>query len=212
MKNINIRSLTLSALSLGLLLVLAGCGTGPDLTPMPGASIQSIQKYGRLSVLAVSPKTENITDATRQSLNEHCQHFADFLALELLKTKVFHEVARVEKPLPGTLSITCEVTGYKTGSADLRLLIGGGLLGYLAASGFAATVELRDTDTGQKIGEIQVDKNSSFLGGAYASSQTAVSFMQQTAFKLADQICRARTGAGPDLFPNLTYNYHNSRR
>ncbi|MFA5266215.1 MAG: DUF4410 domain-containing protein, partial [Opitutaceae bacterium] len=162
--NINIRSLTLSALSLGLSLVFAGCGTVSGLTSSPGASIQSIQKYGRISVLAVSTKTENIPDETRQSLQERGQVFADLLALKLLETKVFHEVTRVEKPRAGTLSISCEITRYTVGSSDLRFFVGLGA----GSSYFDATVELRDTDTGQKIAEFQVDRNSWFLGGAYA--------------------------------------------
>jgi hypothetical protein len=179
-------------------LFLAGCGTTGPLKATPTASLQSIQKYAQVSVLDFSDKTpqkgkpdDPASAQHDQQMIEHGRHFSDLIALELSKTQVFEKVNRVDKPQPGTLVVSGDITRCSEGNAALRLWIGLGA----GSSYFDAIVRASDADTGQPIGEIEVDKNSWGGGGALAAGQTVQSFMEGAAKKVAAQLSKARAGA-----------------
>ena len=124
-------------------------------------------------------------------MREHGRHFSDLIALELTKTQAFEKVNRVDKPQPGTLVVSGDITRCSEGNASLRLWIGLGA----GNSYFDATVRASDADTGQPIGEMVVDKNSWAGGGGLAAGQTVKSFMEAAAKQVAAQLSQAKTGA-----------------
>lgn len=179
--------------------ILAGCGTTSKVKTTQAGGLQTIQKYSQVSVVDFSDKTpkkgtpeDPSTVQIGERMREHGRHFSDLIALELTKTKAFDKVNRVDKAEPGALVVGGDITRCVEGSSSMRFWIGMGA----GSSYFDALVLLSDADTGQQLGQIVVDKNSWALGGGIASGQTVQSFMQGAAVKIADQVSKAKTGAG----------------
>ena len=166
----------------------AGCGTTSKLKATQGCNLQSLQKYRQVSVLDFADKTSGKEPGNK--MREHGQHFADLIAVELIKTKAFDKVDRVESPQPGSLAISGDITRCTEGSSSLRYWIGLGA----GSSYFDATLRYCDADSGQQIGEIIVDKNSWALGGGLAAEQTVQKFMEGAAKKAAAQLAEAQKG------------------
>ncbi len=57
---------------------------------------------------------------------------------------------------------------------------------------FDAVVEMYDSETNQKLGEIIVDKNSWALGGFLAAGQSVESFMNGAAKKVAEEMQKSK--------------------
>ena len=167
---------------------LTGCGTTSNLKPVAGADIRNLHKYDQVSVTDFGIKLTKKADANPELLQAQGKHFADLIAIELENAKAFEKVSRTNTPLPGSLVVSGDITRLTEGSASLRLWVGMGA----GSSYFDATVNFADGDTGQKLGEILVDKNSWGLGGALASAQTVEVFMQQAAKKVAGQVAQAK--------------------
>ena len=126
-----------------------------------------------------------------EQLQERGRHFADLIALELESTKAFEKVTRGTAPQPGSLSVSGDTTRCAEGSSSLRFWVGMGA----GSSYFDATVQFADADTGEKLGEMLVDKNSWALGGGMAAGQTVQSFMQEAAKKIAAQVAKSKADA-----------------
>jgi hypothetical protein len=176
---------------LTLSVLLAGCGTTSNLKPVTGANIRIIQKYSRASVLDFGDKANAKTETASQKVQEPGRHFADLIALALENSKAFEKVTRGTAPQPGSLSVSGDITRCVEGSSSLRFWIGMGA----GSSYFDATVQFADADTGEKLGEILVDKNSWALGGGIAAGQTIQSFMEAAAKKIAAQVAKAKADA-----------------
>lgn len=179
-------------------LTLAGCGTITPLKPTQASSLQTMQQYRQVSVVDFGDKTarkgkpdDPATAQLNEKMREHGRHFSDLIALELTKTQAFEKVNRVDKPQPGTLVVSGDITRCSEGNAALRLWIGLGA----GSSYFDATVRASDADTGQPIAEMVVDKNSWAGGGGLAAGQTVKSFMESAAKQVAAQLSQAKTGA-----------------
>jgi len=169
--------------------MLVGCGTTSKLKTPERNSLQNIQKYREVSVLAFADKTNG--KESGEKMREQGEHFADLIAVELGKTKAFDKVNRVEAAQPGSLVISGDITRCVGGSSSLRFWVGMGA----GSSYFDAILRCSDADSGQQIGEIVVDKNSWPLGGGLASGQTVQSFMEGAAKKTAAQLSQAKNGA-----------------
>jgi hypothetical protein len=168
--------------------MLAGCGTTSNLKTTQGSSIQNIQKYRQVSVLAFADKTTG--KESGEKVREQGEHFADLIAVELGRTKAFDKVDRVEAAQPGSLVISGDITRCVEGSSSLRFWVGMGA----GSSYFDAILRCKDADSGQQIGEIVVDKNSWALGGGLAAGQTVQGFMEGAAKKAAAQLAEAKNG------------------
>jgi hypothetical protein len=172
-----------------LAIMLVGCGTTSKLKTSQSSSLQNIQKYREVSVLAFADKTNG--KESGEKMREHGEHFADLIAVELGKTKAFDKVDRVETAQAGSLVISGDITRCVEGSSAARFWVGMGA----GSSYFDAILRCRDADSGQQIGEIVVDKNSWALGGGLAAGQTVQSFMEGAAKKAAAQLAEAKNGA-----------------
>lgn len=179
-------------------LLLSGCGTTSSFKPMQAANIQSIQKYTQVSVQDFANQTAGNAkeaDAAKQQqvaekIKAHGRHFADLIALELGKTKAFEKVDRGEKPAAGTLVVSGNITRCVEGNPSLRFWIGMGA----GSSYFDALVLVSDADTGQQLGQFEVDKNSWALGGGLAADQTVQKFMEAAAKHVAAELSKAKFG------------------
>jgi hypothetical protein len=177
----------ISDLSIGLVaVILIGCGTTSSLKAARGNNVPSLQKYNQVSVLDFADKTKN--DEPRDKMREYGRHFADLVAVELLKTNAFGKVDRVESPQPGSLALAGDITRCTEGSSALRYWVGMGA----GSSYLDATLRFSDADSSEPIGEIVVDKNSWALGGGLAAGQTVQKFMEGAAKKVANQLAEAK--------------------
>lgn len=122
--------------------------------------------------------------------------FTGYLKAELDKLNVFDNVSvGTEAGVgEGTLLIDGEITRFARGNAAAKFLIGFGA----GSTYFDATVTVRDGATGQKLGEIFVDKNSWALGGAISAAQSVEHFMRGGAEKTAKELYAAKHGEEPN--------------
>lgn len=174
-----------------LAIMLAGCGTISGFKPTQGNNLESLQKYNQVSVLDFADKTKD--KSSGENIRELGQHFADLIALDLKQTGAFAEVNRVESPRVDSLTVSGDITKCVKGNASLRLWVGMGA----GSSYFDAIVHCSDADTGQQLGEIDVNKNSWVLGGGIAAGQTVETFMEGAAKKVADELSKAKGGVVP---------------
>jgi len=194
MRKLSTKSQTRLLAVIGILTLsafLVGCGTTSNLKPVAGANLRALQKYSQASVLDFCVKADTKTDTKSEQLQERGRHFADLIALELESTKAFEKVTRGTAPQPGSLSVSGDITRYAEGSSSLRFWVGMGA----GSSYFDATVRFADADTGEKLGELLVDKNSWGGGGGIAAGQTVQSFMQEAAKKIAAQVAKSKADA-----------------
>lgn len=75
----------------------------------------------------------------------------------------------------------------------MRMIVGFGA----GSSYFDANVEMKDKDTAEVLGVVEVDKNSNPLGGTIAMTQTVDNFMSGAAEKIAKELKTAKMG--PEL-------------
>lgn len=120
--------------------------------------------------------------------------FGEYLQAELRKLNVFESVGRGDAAAEGALFIEGEITRFERGNAAAKFLIGMGA----GSTYFDAIVEIKDGATGEKLGQIIVDKNSWVLGGAISASQNVEGFMRGGAEKAAKELYIARFGKEPE--------------
>ncbi|WP_020396657.1 DUF4410 domain-containing protein [Thiolinea disciformis] len=113
--------------------------------------------------------------------------FAKRIASKVAQTKAFESVSR-EQASGKALVISGKIREYKEGNVALRALIGFGA----GSSYFDADVAFSDNETGKKIGDIKVDKNSWALGGVIAATQDVASHMDSAASSIANQLKKAK--------------------
>jgi len=115
--------------------------------------------------------------------------FSDKIALSIANTGAFQNVERSMTEGKSIL-IDGDITRYEEGNPTMRLLIGFGA----GSSYFDAIVNLKDAQTGEKIGDIVVDKNSWALGGGIAAAQDVNAHMQSAAETIAENLANAKQG------------------
>ena len=120
--------------------------------------------------------------------------FADEIAAAIKKKLSFETIYR-EQVNKKALLISGEITRYVKGNGTLRFLVGFGA----GSSYFDATVRLKDNETGEILGGIDVDKNSWALGGGLAATQTVESFMTGSAETISKRLVDATYGRKVEL-------------
>ena len=180
-------------------LTLAACGSTSKLNRT--ASTLSLADYSTVYVADFNDKTPStIKDAAklaayRDSVKAAGVTFADMIGTNVEKIVTPPSVLRAA-PADGAksstdkvLRIEGEITTFQRGNALAKML-----LPFAGSTKFNATVRFIDQSTGEKIGEIVVDKNSSPLGGGIAAIQTTNKFMSGAAEKVGEQLAIARNG------------------
>jgi len=166
-----------------LVMMLAACGSTSGIKGSDGTSLDlNLSDYESVVVL-------DFTDATKKSnLPDFAgRNFADRIAAGIREKQVFKNVSR--SPIDEkSVIVSGEITKYNEGSSALRLLVGFGA----GSSHFDANVNLTDSQTSEKLGEIVVDKKSWALGGIMASTQTVDGFMNGAAKKIASELADAK--------------------
>ncbi len=194
-------SRSIGALALGLfVLALAACGSTSKLNRTAGTTF-SLADYNTIYVADFTDKTPSkIKDEAklatyRESVKSAGVTFADMIGTNVEKIRTPPSVLRAA-PAEGTessagkvLRIEGEITTFERGNALAKML-----LPFAGSTKFNATVRFIDQATGEKIGEIVVDKNSSPLGGGIAATQTTNKFMSGAAEKVGEQLAIARNG------------------
>lgn len=177
--------------------VLTGCGTTSDIRKQGSAGATAavtgeavaaksaavdFAKYDTVVVLDFDNKVMPANETMGKS-------FSDKIALSIANTGAFQNVERSMTEGKAIL-IDGDITRYEEGNPTMRLLIGFGA----GSSYFDALVNLKDAETGEKIGDIMVDKNSWALGGGIAASQDVNAHMQSAAETIAENLANAKQG------------------
>lgn len=187
--------------------MLGGCGTTSTLQPADAASgdridLSSYQHavisdFSDAATAAKKFKKDEKGEAQKAAYQADVQAagvtFSEYLQAELIKLKVFESVQRGDEAGEGSLLIGGDITRFERGNAAAKFLIGLGA----GSTYFDATVNVSDGLSGEKLGEIIVDKNSWVLGGAISASQNVESFMRGGAEKAAKELYIARFGEEP---------------
>lgn len=185
----------------------SGCGTTSTLQPVDSAGSERIDlssyQHAVLSDLSDAATSGKKFKSDRSGEQKKAEFqadvraagvtFAEYLQAELVKLNVFESVSRGDEAGEGALLIGGEITRFERGNAAAKLLIGLGA----GSTYFDATLRVHDGATGEKLGEITVDKNSWVLGGAISASQSVESFMRGGAEKAAKELYIARFGEEP---------------
>ncbi len=161
--------------------MFTSCGSVSGLNT---AAATGFSRPGGYEKVLVKDFTTSISDFKVQSKVEVARKsLPDAIASELSKKGGFSRVSRVGKPDSTTLVIGGTIDQYDDGNAALRLMIG-----FAAGnSNLDATVSYTDGTTGKTLGTLKADKNSWALGGALAAAQTADSFIDPIAKKIASE-------------------------
>ena len=167
--------------ALPVALVLSSCGSvsGVDIT---GA--QATSRSGGYDRVIVKDFSHSTTDyKVRSKVEMATKSLPDAIASELSKQGGFSKVSRSGKPDASTLVIGGNIDQYDDGNAAMRLMIG-----FAAGnSNLDATVNYLDGANGKSLGTVKADKNSWALGGGLAAAQTADSFIDPIAKKIASE-------------------------
>lgn len=108
--------------------------------------------------------------------------FADIIASSIKSTKLFDKVERNTDSTDTAIVIEGKITKYNEGNVVTRTLIG-----FAGRSYFDAEVNIRDNETNQLLGNIDVNKRSWALGGIIAGTQDVNSHMNAAASKIANE-------------------------
>ncbi len=173
---------------------LAGCGTISGLKSPDGKSPVNLSAYNQVLVhdfvdKATEKETKNPQEKA-QDLKRVTHEFPDLIASETRKTGAFQQVTREGAADATSLVIDGEITRYERGSAAARLWVGMGA----GSSYLDALIQFREGGTGNLLATMDVNKNSWGGGGALAAGQTADSFMEEAAKKVAEELQKAKKG------------------
>jgi predicted outer membrane repeat protein len=177
-----------------ILSLLTACGTTSNMKQAKGAP-SSLSDYSVVYVADFTNKTDSkIRDAGKleiyqQMVNAAGIEFANMIGTNIEKTKSAPAVLRAAPTGSDAkvLRVEGEITLFKRGNAFAKMM-----LPFAGSTKFNANVRFVDHLTGELVGEILVDKNSSPLGGGIAATQTTNSFMKGAADKIAEQLEIAR--------------------
>lgn len=167
-----------------MLCLVSGCGSTSNLVDVDGQPAV-FKEYPRVVVMTLTPVPED--PVKKPEVTEGCGLFTTKLVEALKVSHVAPEIAQDDRNIGGSLVLSGCVTRYEKGDAAARLLWGFGA----GSSYLDATLLFKDGDTGQELGRMVVDRNSWGLGGIIASTQTAESFAEDAAKKVAAELQRA---------------------
>lgn len=161
------------------LLFLTGCGPTTGLVKDGKETVTAnLSHYNTIVIEDFSDGTE------KKNLPEFVgKNFSDRISSSIRGKGISKTVSRTALP-ERSLIVTGYITRYEEGNPTLKLLIGMGA----GSTYFDAKVILKDSSSGEVIGEIIADRNSWGLGGAIAASQTVEQFMNETAEKVAVEL------------------------
>ncbi len=165
-------------------LALAGCGSTSNLTG-PDGKPAVFRPYQRVVVMTVTPTPED--PVKKAAVAEGCTYFTTSLVEALRARQIAAEVSQDSGNVAGALVVSGAMTRFEKGDAGARLLWGFGA----GSSYLDAALVFKDGDSGQEVGHLSVNRNSWALGGIIASSQTAESFAEDAARKIAGEVARA---------------------
>jgi hypothetical protein len=162
---------------------LVGCGTISGLQSADGKGPVNLSPYTKVVVRDFADRATDKEKANRedkqQDMKRVTREFADLVASETRKTGVFQQVSREGDADASTLLIGGDITEYERGSAAARLWVDMGA----GSSYLDALLEFRQGNTGALVGTLKVNKNS---------WQTADSFMEEAAKKVAEELKKAK--------------------
>lgn len=135
-----------------IIVYISGCGSVSGIIPTKPHTLPELSAYDKIIVM-------DFNDSTKYKEPEKVKiagrTFADLIALQIKNTKLFSEVSR--EKIPGkAIIVGGTITRYEEGSTAGRLLVGFGA----GSSYFDAAVVFKDTETGEEIATLKVDKNS----------------------------------------------------
>ncbi|MEM7220754.1 MAG: DUF4410 domain-containing protein [Pseudomonadota bacterium] len=167
-------------------LALTACGSTGPIKPAEGeegAQSLDFSSYDQVIVRAFADGTK------KQNMPETAGRlFADIIAAEVRSTGEFESV-QVDDGEGRAIVIGGDVTRYARGNGAMKFLVGLGA----GSTHFEAEVTFVDSETGETLGNLSVDKNSWALGGAIAASQSVEDFMTAAARKIAKEMSQAAT-------------------
>jgi len=165
---------------------LSACGSTSGLKSMVGQSKPVLTSYDAVLVKTFVDGTED------QKLPPTAgAQFAKRIATAIRDSGRFDVVSRYAADTAGktTLSIEGSIDRYEEGDEVLRYAMG--ILGKGKAY-LDATVNIVDEASGEQLGVIEVDKNTSPLGGLVAAYQTTDVFMKGAGEKIAEELSEAK--------------------
>lgn len=167
--------------------LLTACGTTSGLksadAAKDGKPAKAVSLAGYDNIIVMNFK-DNATSAPRKGGEE----FAKRVASEIAATKAFSSVTREKRPGVKAIVVNGDVTRYQEGNAALRLMIGFGA----GSSYFDSTVNFTDNQSGKKLADLSVDKNSWVGGGLMAATQDVTSHMNSAAQAIAAELKKAK--------------------
>lgn len=177
--------------------LLAACGTTSALKPAPNAVVGvDLTKYSTLLVTdfadeASAKAKPEIQALVRSKVQAAQKTFPDLIAASVEAAGGFSVVSRgadLAQPSPSVLVMRGAITEWDDGNAALKMLVGFGAGG----ANFNARIELVDGGSNEVLGSWVVDKNSWALGGVYAATQTAESFMPGAAKSIGEELSKRK--------------------
>lgn len=177
--------------------MLAACGTTSSLKPAENQlTAIDLTHYQELLVVdfadeASSKAKPEIQALVRSKVESAQKTFPELIATSVRSAGGFTDVthgAALARPDPAMLVMRGAITEWDDGNAALKMLVGFGAGG----ANFNARVELIDGGTGELLGSWIVDKNSWALGGVYAATQTAESFMPGAAKSIGEELSKRK--------------------
>lgn len=170
-------------------LTLSACGSVSRLEHSGGHDFRAyrtivIGTLGNKPAIAI-PDDKRLAYDTQVGIAS--SRFAMYLERELRAYRMDVDVVRGE-PRPGALFVEGDITRYANGNAALRLFFGFGA----GSSYFDAFVRFRDTDSGDVVGTVLVDKNSWPIASGVAAFQTGDAEVLGAAKRVAEEIAFQR--------------------
>jgi hypothetical protein len=169
-------------------LVLSACGSTSKLRSAHESNnhLPDFSQYHRVIV-------NDFTDGSSKSCDDpnvisEGKRFADIIASSIKAKNLFNQVERNVESKDNALLIDGKITKYHEGNPVMRTLVGFGV----GSSKFEAKVNIRDNETKQHLGSIDVNKMSWALGGVIAGTQDVKSHMNSAASKIADECAVAK--------------------
>ncbi len=170
----------LLAILVVVIVYFSGCGSVSGIIPTKPHALSELAAYDKIVVM-------DFNDSTKYKEPEKVKiagrTFADLIALQIKNDKLFSEVSRDKIPGKAIL-VGGTITRYEEGSAAGRLLVGFGA----GSSYFDAAVAFKDSETGEELATLKIDKNSWVLGGGIAAAQTVGTYMEEGAKKVAQEL------------------------
>lgn len=177
--------------------LVAACGTTSALKPAQNSIVGvDLTKYSTLLITdfadeASAKAKPEIQALVRSKVQAAQKTFPDLIAASVEAAGGFSVVSRgadLAQPSPSVLVMRGAITEWDDGNAALKMLVGFGAGG----ANFNARIELVDGGSGELLGTWIVDKNSWALGGVYAATQTAESFMPGAAKSIGEELSKRK--------------------